>query len=149
MKTKKEARDGSRFKQSGEGFFLSGECPASCTADTMAKHDEETQKVIKAGVIQNFEFSYELCWKFIQRWMRENRTAEEADYPHTRKELFRMAAPREGLIAGPLPWFEYSDVRNLVAHMYNQENAEKVFQTAIRFMNDTKKMGFLRIVLHL
>jgi nucleotidyltransferase substrate binding protein (TIGR01987 family) len=107
------------------------------TADTMVKHNEETQKVIKAGVIQNFEFTYELCWKFIQRWMRENRTAEEADYPRTRKELFRMAA-REGLIGDPLPWFEYSDVRNLVAHTYNQENAEKVFQTAIRFRKEAE-----------
>jgi nucleotidyltransferase substrate binding protein (TIGR01987 family) len=107
------------------------------TADQMTKRSEKEQEVIKAGVIQNFEFTYELCWKFIQRWLRENRTAEEADYPRTRKELFRMAA-REGIIPDPLPWFEYSDVRNMVAHTYNQENAEKVFQTAIKFMKDAE-----------
>jgi len=109
------------------------------TAGQMTKRDEKEQEVIKAGVIQNFEFTYELCWKFIQRWLRENRTAEEADYPRTRKDMFRMAA-REGIISDPLPWFEYSDVRNVVAHTYNRENAEKVFQAAIKFMKDAEHL---------
>ena len=27
------------------------------------------QMTLKAGVIQNFEVAYELCWKFIKRWL--------------------------------------------------------------------------------
>lgn len=94
-------------------------------------------EVLKAGVIQNFEFTYELCWKFIQRWIRENRSQEEADHPRTRKDLFRQAAAY-GLIADPLPWFTYSEQRNLTSHTYNQETAQSVFETAIQFLPDAK-----------
>ena len=34
--------------------------------------DEVTQNAIKSGVIQHFEFTYELCWKFIKRWIEMN-----------------------------------------------------------------------------
>lgn len=94
-------------------------------------------ELMKAGVVQNFEFTYELCWKFIQRWIRENRTPEEADHPRSRRDLFRRAAS-SGLIADPLPWFTYSDQRNLTSHTYNQETAQAVFETAIRFLPDAK-----------
>ncbi|MDI6781131.1 MAG: nucleotidyltransferase substrate binding protein, partial [bacterium] len=71
---------------------------------------------IKSGVIQNFEVAYEQCWKFIQRWIRENRTPEDASNPLTRKELFRLAATY-GLIHDPLPWFGYGEKRNLISHI--------------------------------
>ena len=29
-------------------------------------------EVIRAGVIQSFEFTYELCWKFMKRWLEDN-----------------------------------------------------------------------------
>ena len=80
--------------------------------------NDDIREAVRAGVIQNFEVAYELAWKFVQRWIRENRTPEDADHPGTRKDLFRLAA-RYGLVADPAPWFAYGDARNLTSHTYN------------------------------
>jgi len=92
----------------------------------------DLRDTVKAGVVQNFEVAYEQCWKFIQRWLRQNQTREEADYPRTRRELFRMAA-RYGLISDPLPWFEFGDARNLTSHTYDAAQAAAAYETARRF----------------
>lgn len=105
--------------------------------DFMKTQDEITQHAIRAGVIQHFEVTYELCWKFIQRWIRENKTPEEADYPRTRKELFRMAARYE-LIKDPVAWFSYSDARNITSHTYNEEDAVSVYEITDEFLIDAK-----------
>ena len=99
--------------------------------------DNDVKDAIRAGVIQNFEFTYELCWKFMRRWLRKNADVEEAEYPRTRKELFRLAA-RFGLIKEPLSWFSYSDARNLTSHTYDEDKAETVYQTAVGFLGDAR-----------
>lgn len=101
----------------------------------MSGLDDVTRFGLKAGVIQNFEFTYELCWKFVQRWIRANVNPEDADHPRTRKELFRIAA-RYGLIEDPLPWFAYGDSRNLTSHTYDENMAEEVYRTALKFIKD-------------
>jgi nucleotidyltransferase substrate binding protein (TIGR01987 family) len=105
--------------------------------NNMATLSVDLRETVRAGVIQNFEVAYEQCWKFIQRWIRENRTPEDADHPRTRKELFRLAA-RYGLITDPLPWFEYSDARNLTSHTYDAKQAEVVFAVAGHFSIDAQ-----------
>jgi nucleotidyltransferase substrate binding protein (TIGR01987 family) len=102
-----------------------------------AKIDEDVRNAIKSGVIQNFEFTYELCWKFMRRWLKENADVEEAEYPRTRKELFRLAA-RFGLIKEPLSWFSYGDARNLTSHTYDEDKAEIVYEAALNFIKDAK-----------
>jgi nucleotidyltransferase substrate binding protein (TIGR01987 family) len=99
--------------------------------------DNDVKDAIRAGVIQNFEFTYELCWKFMRRWLKENADVEEAEYPRTRKELFRLAA-RFGLIKEPLSWFSYSDARNLTSHTYDEDKAESVYEAAVGFMEDAR-----------
>lgn len=100
----------------------------------MSSLDEVTQYAIRAGVIQHFEFTYELSWKFIQRWLRLNVSPADAD-PLTRRELFRSAA-RHGLIVDPEPWFRYSEARNLTLHTYDKAVADRVFEAASDFLND-------------
>ncbi len=96
----------------------------------------EVIETMRAGVIQNFEFTYELCWKFIQRWIRLNKTPENAA-PRTRKDLFRLAASY-GLIENPLKWFEYGEARNITAHTYDRAKADIVYKAALHFLDDAQ-----------
>lgn len=103
----------------------------------MSAQDEITRNAIRAGVIQHFEFTYELCWKFMQRWLQNNVSPEEATHFRSRKDLFRLAA-QKGLIADPLPWFDHAEARNLTAHTYNVDTAQTVWLAAGRFFTDAR-----------
>ena len=108
------------------------------SGDFMDSLTPDQQEVVKAGVIQNFEFTYELCWKFIRRWIRINLSPDDAE-PRTRKDLFRTAA-RYGLIEDPVHWFEYTEARNITFHIYDEVKAESVFEIATQFIHDAKKL---------
>ncbi len=100
----------------------------------------ELRETIRAGVIQHFEIADEQCWKFVQRWLRENSAdPQDAVFPRTRKDLFRMAA-RLKLISNPEAWFEYGDARNLTSHAYEEEYASIVFEIAPRFLDDSREL---------
>lgn len=103
----------------------------------MAGLTQEQSDTIRSGVIQSFEFTYELCWKFIQRWLKEHRHLEEAEHPRTRKELFRLAA-KQGLIEHPEKWFDYGDARNITSHTYDRKTAMLVHEVANNFLGDAK-----------
>jgi nucleotidyltransferase substrate binding protein (TIGR01987 family) len=101
-------------------------------ASLMSRLDETTRQAVRSGVIQHFEFTFELCWKFMQRWLRENSAPEDADLPRTRKDLFRLAA-HHGLITDPVPWFGYAEARNLTSHTYDLDRAAVVYTAALDF----------------
>jgi nucleotidyltransferase substrate binding protein (TIGR01987 family) len=107
--------------------------------DFPARLNPDQLEAVRAGVIQNFEVTYELCWKYIQRWLRQNAASQDAELPRTRKELFRLAA-RHGLINDPLPWFTYADARNITSHTYDEHNAESVYEVAKDFLTDAKNL---------
>ncbi len=98
--------------------------------------DEEEIEVIKAGVIQNFEFTYELCWKFMKRWIEENISAEFVDGV-TRRELFRLSAENR-LIVAVEKWMEYHKARNRTSHTYDENIAEEIYQAAAAFLPEAK-----------
>jgi nucleotidyltransferase substrate binding protein (TIGR01987 family) len=105
----------------------------------MASLDDVLRFGLKAGVIQHFEFTYELCWKFIQRWLRDNAVAADADHPRTRKDLFRQAA-RFGIIGDPTPWFAYGDARNLTSHAYDEVKVDVIHQLTGQFLTDAQAL---------
>lgn len=106
---------------------------ALCKNERLTKDDIDT---LQSGVIQNFEVAYEQCWKFIQRWIKENRNPAESD-TITRRDLFRKAASYN-LINDPLSWFDYGDKRNLTSHTYDGDTAKSIFETALKFLADAK-----------
>jgi nucleotidyltransferase substrate binding protein (TIGR01987 family) len=108
----------------------------------MRELDETTRNVIKSGVIQYFEFTYELCWKFIKRWLEVNVSPAVADGV-TRRELFRLAAEHR-LIVDVDQWMRHHDARNETSHTYAPDVAERVYAAAREFTHDaTRLLGAL------
>lgn len=100
--------------------------------------DDDAKDAIRAGGIQNFEFTYELCWKFMRRWLGINVGSTYVDGV-TRRELFRLSAENR-LISDVEQWMEYHDARNETVHTYNEDTADDVFETSRIFLADAKKL---------
>ena len=106
-------------------------------SSSSAKSEEEAN-VIRAGVIQNFEFTYELCWKFMKRWL-ENNVGSAYVEGVARRELFRRARESR-LITEVEPWMIYHDARNQTAHTYDLAKAGEIFEVATPFLKDAKAL---------
>ena len=105
--------------------------------ERMSALDEDQQDTIRAGVIQNFEFTYELCWKMLKRQLEASSpSADEIDRLSYR-DLMRVGAER-GYIDDPNKWFDYRGQRNRTAHTYDEKTAESVFKTAFAFTRDAR-----------
>lgn len=96
--------------------------------------DEIARNAIKSGVIQHFEFTYELCWKYMKRWIEMNVSTTAADGV-TRRELFRQAA-EQGLIVDVEQWMRHHDARNRMSHTYDPATAELVYEASYGFTRD-------------
>ena len=84
----------------------------------------------RAAVIQHFEFTYELCWKTMKRYI-EMDIGPEADIL-TRKDLFRLSAEKR-LITDFHQWVKFHEARNRTSHVYNEEVADDVYEIAKKF----------------
>lgn len=81
----------------------------------------------KAGLIQAFEYCFELSWKMMKRLL--NMRGKVANSP---REAFRMAA-LEGFIEDPELWFDFLKKRNLTVHTYNETEVENVLSICDAF----------------
>jgi nucleotidyltransferase substrate binding protein (TIGR01987 family) len=92
--------------------------------------------ILRDSVIQRFEYTYELAWKMMKRWLEANLSATDVDGV-SRKELFRIAAQQQ-LITDPLEWFQYHQARNLTSHVYDEATAEQVFSVIGSFIDQVQ-----------
>lgn len=90
--------------------------------------------VVQAGVIKRFEFTYELSWKFIKRWLEINVSPNTADGV-TRRELFRHGFEHQ-LIQSVDRWMDYHVARNNTSHTYRKDTAVAVYAVIPAFLAD-------------
>jgi nucleotidyltransferase substrate binding protein (TIGR01987 family) len=102
------------------------------------KVDTNLEEVIRAGVIQNFEFTYDQCVKFIKRWLEAN-TVGIVDDGTTFKNLLRMAVENQ-LIDNMDNWVEYRQARTNTSHTYDNDKANDVFDVAKSFFKDAQQL---------
>ncbi|HPS59385.1 MAG TPA: nucleotidyltransferase substrate binding protein [Spirochaetota bacterium] len=107
-------------------------------ANFMVSLDDKTAAVFKAGVVQNFEFTYELCWKFIKRWLSENESYSLID-SISRKDLFRKGMEYK-LIDNFEKWMIFHKARNMTSHTYNKNAADEICNLSAQFLPEAEKL---------
>jgi nucleotidyltransferase substrate binding protein (TIGR01987 family) len=99
--------------------------------------DNPEKVLLRDGVIQRFEFTYELSWKMLKRYLEEY-SLEKADGLNNR-ELFRIGW-EQGLISDPEKWFHYLKMRNQTSHVYDKAKAIAVYAAARVFLPDAQHL---------
>lgn len=75
----------------------------------------------KDGLIQRFEFTFEMAWKSVK-----DKLEAEGIQVNSPKSAIKEAF-RQGWIDNERLWLDMLDDRNLSAHTYNQETASDIF----------------------
>ena len=76
--------------------------------------DPELNRLEMEGLVQRFEFTWELCWKTLKDYLEAQGTI--VMFPRdTIKEAFRAGLIQEGDI-----WMEMMEKRNLMSHTYDE-----------------------------
>lgn len=97
------------------------------------------QNTLMAGVIQNFEFVYEIGFKMIKRRIElDSASPNDIDEMNFR-DILRVAGER-GLVDDVSAWFEYRRMRNITAHTYDHEKARQIYLGALKFRADARQL---------
>lgn len=101
--------------------------------DELKKDD---RSFIKDSVVQRFEYTYELCYKFFKRYLRiADRSDSDTDFVPI-QELVRTAN-QMGMFKGDWgDWKKYREARNITSHTYDEDKAEEIVAVAQKFYEE-------------
>lgn len=92
--------------------------------------------VLRDALIQRFEFTFELIWKFLKVYL-EDQGIQEINSP---KSVLK-AAYAEELIIDENTWLEMLKDRNLTSHIYDEKTAIQISDRIIdKYINTFKKL---------
>ncbi len=87
---------------------------------------EPDRLLLRAGLIQTFEYTYELSHKMIRRHLAETEPNPDAVAELTFEGLIRRA-DELGLVSAPVAeWKRFREARSETSHTYSEEKALKV-----------------------
>ncbi|TAK72703.1 MAG: nucleotidyltransferase [Gammaproteobacteria bacterium] len=82
----------------------------------------------KEGIVQRFEYTYELAWKTLKDYLEYTGVVLEQITPRqVIKEAFAANVIHDGKV-----WIEMLEHRNLMSHTYNQKTFEKAIEAIAR-----------------
>ena len=103
----------------------------------LARYQSDTSDAqIRDGLVQRFEFTYELAHKILKRYLEYAAANPDQFDEMTFQELIR-SGNEQGLLLGEwLDWRSYRDMRGATSHAYNENIALEVVAGIPRFMEE-------------
>ena len=103
----------------------------------LSRYEADTRDIqIRDGLVQRFEFTYELGHKVLKRYLEYTAANPEQFDEMTFQDLIRTAN-EQGLLLGEwLDWRGYRDLRGATSHTYNEDVALEVVEGIPRFIEE-------------
>lgn len=120
MNSKPDIRWKQRFQNFDRAFVL--------LRDALENGPNSLNQLEKEGVIQRFEFGFELAWKTLKDYMEEGGFVFATITPRqVLKDAFAAKILKDGQV-----WIDMLDHRNLLSHTYNMVK----FEQAVKAVHD-------------
>ncbi|MEI6703931.1 MAG: HI0074 family nucleotidyltransferase substrate-binding subunit [Deltaproteobacteria bacterium] len=104
----------------------------------MAQQNDDLFEQLRNSVIQCFEFTYELSWKMLKRYLEKTSANPEEIDTSVFQNLIRMGNEQGLLRSDWLRWKTYRQARTNSSHTYDASKAEKVYEIAPDFLEEAR-----------
>ena len=99
---------------------------------------EPADEQLRDGLIQRFEFTYELTHRMLRRYLRQISASPDAFDQIPFQELIRLSN-EQGLLCGDWPaWRQYRDMRARSSHTYAAGIAAQVVAAIPAFLEEAR-----------
>ncbi|MDE2850546.1 MAG: HI0074 family nucleotidyltransferase substrate-binding subunit [Acidobacteriota bacterium] len=104
----------------------------------VAARDPALKLHLRAAAIQAFEFTYELSFKMIKRYL-EQASENPALFDEMSFSAIMRDAFQRGLLRSELAsWKEYRKLRGTTSHTYDEDKARVVFESVPAFLREAR-----------
>lgn len=93
---------------------------------------------IRDGLIQRFEFTYEISHKMLKRYLEQISPNPEQFDSMSFQDLIRTGNEYGLLLGNWLDWKQYRDMRSRTSHTYDEEIAIAVVQGIPKFLEEAQ-----------
>jgi nucleotidyltransferase substrate binding protein (TIGR01987 family) len=101
---------------------------------------DESDAQIRDGLIQRFEFTYDLAHKFLRRVLEAGAANPEEIDRMTFPALIRTAS-EQGLLQGTwADWQTYREMRNITSHSYDEAKAIQIAAAIPQFLLEAQAL---------
>jgi nucleotidyltransferase substrate binding protein (TIGR01987 family) len=91
------------------------------------RYSEETEDIFKEGLIQRFEYTFELAWKVMKDYAEYQGNPDIGGSRDAIREAYAWKLIEAGTV-----WMQMIKSRNRTSHTYNQDTADAIFAEIIR-----------------
>ena len=105
----------------------------------LVRYDSDRSDImVRDGLVQRFEFTYELSHKMLRRFM-EAAAANPTEFDEADFQYLIRSANEQGLLLGAWPqWRVYRDMKAKTSHTYDEEVALKVVAGIPDFLKEAR-----------
>jgi nucleotidyltransferase substrate binding protein (TIGR01987 family) len=90
-------------------------------------------EIVRDGVIQRFEYTYELCWKMLRRYLEMTEDDPQRVDQLSFGDLIRLGFERGLLRSSYDVWAGFRQARGTTSHTYDRLKAEQVYSVIPAF----------------